>query len=139
MAARPVEFLYHAGAAVHFPLEQASFGRVFQSHDQGLPGDRRGVSGPQAGQACHELAGAALAHGKQLLDGQAVEVGGFHAAQDIEDFVKPVKPRGLVRHTGNLPLLYVRERSGTMLFFWKPFAVLDRGAIMNDKGRYHSR
>ena len=49
MAARAVEFLDHAGTAVHFPLKEASLGCFFQTRDQGQPGDRRSVSGPQTG------------------------------------------------------------------------------------------
>jgi hypothetical protein len=60
---------------------------------------RKRVPGPHAGQSRHELPGAALAHAKQLLDGLPVEVSGFHTAQGFQDFVKPVKPRRLGRHT----------------------------------------
>lgn len=52
------------------------------------------------GKSRHELPGASLAHAKEFLDRQAVEVAGFHPAQRFQDFVKPMKPRGLVGHMG---------------------------------------
>jgi hypothetical protein len=84
------------------------------------------------------LSGAALAHTKEFLNRQAVEVTGFHPAQHFQNFVKPMKPRWLGRHTGIPLLLCVGERSGTMMFFWKVSVTYRVGLIVHDKGRYYA-
>ena len=53
--------------------------------------------------------GAPFAHAKEFLNRPSVEMTGFHRAQGFQNFVKSMEPSGLVRHTENLPLLYMRE------------------------------
>src|ERR1019366_8269816 len=74
-----------------------------------------------------------------LPDGQTVEVSGFHAAQSLQDFVKPMEPRGLGRHLGNPLSVYVRERSGTMAVFLESERFPAGRLLVNDKGRYLDR
>ena len=44
------------------------------TRDESLPRHRRGVTGPQALEARHDLPGAALADAEQFLDRQAIEM-----------------------------------------------------------------
>ena len=53
--------------------------------------DGRGVAGPAAVEACHQLPGEALTDAEPFLDRLAVEMACVDLAERLEDFVKSMK------------------------------------------------
>jgi hypothetical protein len=97
-AAGAVDLVGEAGAACGFPLEAVARGGAFQAGQHGLALDREGVAGLEAGEAGHELAGAAFPDAEELLDGAAVEMGDPESAEFLQNFLKPMEPGGLGGH-----------------------------------------
>ena len=71
---------------------------------------------------------------EELLDRLAVEVAGVHAGEDIQNFRKPVKPRGFGRH-GAVGVFTTCK--GEIRHYTISGGVAC-GLDMNDKGPYHS-
>ena len=57
-----------------------------------------------AGQPGHQLPGAARAHSEQCLDYLAAQVARVHAAENVENSWKSVKPCGIGRHRAGIRL-----------------------------------
>ena len=97
--------------------------------------DGRGVAGPDAVEACHQLPGEALTDAEPFLDRLAVEMVCVDLAERLEDFIKSMKPGGLGGHGGKLLFYYTL---GSDPALWPAGERREGGLIMHDKGYYHS-
>ena len=87
----PLQLFNEAGAAAHFPLIDPASSDFFHPLNQRSAGDGGGIADPDAGQAGHQLPGAAGADAEELLHRLTVEVARVQAVEDVEDFRKPLK------------------------------------------------
>ena len=98
LSAGTLQVFGESGPAGDLPLKALAGGGALQARDQSLAFDSNGVANLQGREASHHLAGAPLSDTEELFDSLPVEMAGFHAAQDFQNFVKPMKPCGLSWH-----------------------------------------
>ena len=134
LAPCPAQFFDDAAPAGHCPLIDPACGGFSHPLDQRQARNGRGVANPDAGQAGHQLPGAARADAEEFLDPLAVELAGVHVVEQVKNFRKSVKPRGFGRHRAGGD----STTGKGAIRHYRIFGKRGAGLVMNDKGPYHT-